>query len=471
MRLSVLTSAAALLALAACVESNPVTSTNPPSELRYSLSPAATSDVIPGQYLVMFRKNEIPVSFAAEVATRGGSVRASHGKVGIAVVSGLDDAAATALAGRPDVELVSPDELFNVDPIDQVVVAQAPADQIASPAAPATAFFYARQWNMRAVSANTAWSAGKLGSASVTVAILDTGIDYDNFDLNGLVDLSRSTSFLPDEDAFLSSIFPGKHVITDLHYHGTHVASTVVSKAFVTAAVSSRTTLIGVKVCNRNGSCPSSAVLAGVIYATDQGADVMNLSLGGAFDRKASKAAKDFAKFIDRTFKYAYKNGTLAVVAAGNEATDLDANGTIYKTYCDSPNVVCVSATGPTASAGVNGPWANIDASAFYTNYGRAINVAAPGGNTGGAVWAACSHYSVVIPICQTGIFTLGAAGTSMAAPHVSGLAALIAAQNKHKPKDIRKQLERSADDLGAPGTDPFYGKGRINVARALGLN
>jgi subtilisin family serine protease len=77
----------------------------------------------------------------------------------------------------------------------------------------------------------------------------------------------------------------------------------------------------------------------------------------------------------------------------------------------------------------------------------------------------------VVIPVCQTGTFIVGVTGTSMASPHVAGLAALIVAEIGHgKPSQVKARLQQSADDLGAPGMDPLYGHGRINVPRALGL-
>jgi len=86
-------------------------------------------------------------------------------------------------------------------------------------------------------------------------------------------------------------------------------------------------------------------------------------------------------------------------------------------------------------------------------------------------VWQTCSQTSLAIPVCRTGNFTVGLSGTSMASPHVSGLAALIVAQIGHdRPSQVKARLLQTADDLGENGTDPFYGKGRINVARALGL-
>jgi subtilisin family serine protease len=337
-----------------------------------------------------------------------------------------------------------------------------------SPSDPTSAARYSWQWNMRAIDADDAWAAGRLGSPDVTIAILDTGIDYTYPDLVGRVDLSRSISFIPEDDALVDTNFPGKHYVTDLHYHGTHVAATAASNAYAAAGVTSQTTLMGVKVCSYDlGYCPSDAVLQGVLYAVDNGADVINMSLGGYF----SKAEYGwYVGVLNQVFNYANRMGVTVVVSAGNAVADLDHDGNSYKTYCSTPNTICVSATGPASSDDFYaGPWYEIDAPAFYTNYGRsAINVAAPGGNYGGYVWAACSQTSLAIPGCQTGVYVVGLAGTSQAAPHVSGLASLVVEDVGRHPSQVRAIIQQSADDLGQVGVDPFYGKGRINVANAV---
>jgi subtilisin family serine protease len=121
----------------------------------------------------------------------------------------------------------------------------------------------------------------------------------------------------------------------------------------------------------------------------------------------------------------------------------------------------------------------NVDALAPYSNFGRsAISVAAPGG-AAAPVWAACSGFSLAIPVCQarfynptTGAFSgfiVGVSGTSMASPHAAGVAALIASDGTTSPSQIAARLSQTADDLGQPGNDPAYGKGRINAARAVG--
>jgi subtilisin family serine protease len=431
-----------------------------------SFSAVAATDAAPN-YIVISSGATLPKDYAARVAAFGGKIAAQYDAIGVAVVEGLTPDAAAALRSGPGIGIVEPDvEHVLLDPIGDVQL-EAVEDAVEAHQSPTLGTRYARQWNMRAIQADAAWAAGRRGSPSVKVAILDTGIDYTYPELVGLVDLTLSTSFVPSDLPFIPA---GAHPIADLHFHGTHVASTVVSNAHIFAGVTQRVTLIGVKVLSRTGSGSTSGVLAGIMYAADAGADVINMSLGSTF-RKDSFPG--FVSVINRAMTYANRQGTLVVVSAGNEADDLDHNGSHYKAYCDAPNVVCVSATGPTAAVSVDGPWTNVDALAGYSNFGRsAISVGAPGGNSGGAVWAACSRFTRMasLAVCRTGIFILGSNGTSMASPHVAGVAALIVEDvGADRPSQVKARLEQSADDLGQPGTDPAYGKGRINVARAVG--
>ena len=132
----------------------------------------------------------------------------------------------------------------------------------------------------------------------------------------------------------------------------------------------------------------------------------------------------------------------------------------------------------------MDGPWANVDALAPYTGFGRsAISVAGPGStlspgglplNTGKSVWLTCSRTPLVKTgnprFCSAGASLWESTGTSFGAAATSGLAALLVSRMGHgRPDQIRATIEKSADDLGQPGTDPYYGKGRINVARAVG--
>jgi subtilisin family serine protease len=464
--------------VAACADS-----AEPNSETAPTLAEGASaSSQGTGRHLVKFKGAALP-DFTEQVTALGG--RVDWTGAGLASLSGLDATGRDALARRTDVALVIDDPVLAIDkPFSVTDPETFAADAPQSPTAPQTAFFFARQWHLRAVGAQTAWASGNLGSSAVTAYILDTGINSTHADLAGLVDLSKSVDLLgtfnrqvtiggvptivPFTEAdTVAKYFPGSHPSTDLFYHGTHVAATVSSNALAAAGVTSRTRLVAVKVCAYLNTCPMSSVLQGVIYAADNGADIVNMSLGGSFAKSGSGT---IVGLINDAFNYAASKGTTVVVAAGNSAIDLDRNKNSYSTYCNAPGVICVSATGPTASAGVNGPWTNVDAPASYSNYGRsAIDVAAPGGTSPGPVWAACSRTSLLIPVCQTGTFVVGLGGTSMASPHVAGTAAMLVSTLGRNPVAIQDRLTATADDLGQSGTDPYYGKGRLNVARAVG--
>ncbi len=499
---------------AACVYDAPVTpkdnsitaatTSNSPS-LQVTASTATSG--IAARYLVVYRPGGAASSdVSAALRSSGGVLEGAYDQLGFAVVSGVSAAGAARLAKVAGVADVVPDVEFTLESASH-------AEPLASDAgtesatAPQTAVLFGLQWNMRAIRADAAWAGGALGSSGVSVAILDTGIDYQWPDLSGRVDLSRSISLRPDEDARLAAavaagFFPAfllpLNPITDLNAHGTLVSSIVASNSRFFAGVTTRTTLFGVKVCTVFDTCSTAAILNGIVYAVNHGADVINMSLGGGFPKNA---APGFVSVINRVFNYANRNGTLIVVAAGNAAMDMDHNGNFYNTFCNSPHAVCVSATGPTAAPTPFGPFLNPDAFASYSNFGRsAISVAAPGGTlttvdgeiTANAfVTGPCSQTALdwhqppppspgaplpppVIdgPLCprQLGLFLVSGIGTSFSSPHVAGVAAsVIASSGRGSPSQVRARLEQSSDDLGARGTDPFYGKGRVNAARAVG--
>lgn len=470
---------AALLAaavLCACTDAG-APETPVASSVPFSLSAAPADAPVDGSWLVRF-SGGVPAGFADRVAALGGTVVFTHDGAGIGAVVGLTPQAAAQLDALPGVQGVAPDEATVLAPVHgELAEADLAADGPAATAAnPATARFYARQWHLGAIGAPRAWAAGRRGSPAVRVAILDTGIDYLHPDLAGHVDLANSRSFIPSEQALLQANFPGALPFADMHMHGTHVGGVISSNGVMAAGVTSNVTLVAVKVCNVGGKCPVSGVLAGLLYAADLGVDVANLSLGTFFERADSTGATlggpAFVGVLNSAFSYAHRKGVTVVVAAGNAGADMDHDGNTFRTYCNVATVICVSATGPAAASSPTGPFYDVDTPALYSNYGRSgVSVAAPGGYKA-PVWAACSRFSLTAAPCRAGtVFVAGLNGTSMAAPHVSGLAALIVEEVGRDPAKVRARLQQTADDLGAPGTDPAYGKGRINVARALGID
>jgi len=486
-----------LMAAAACSYDARVSS-EPPTARAPQFAAAAPGRAANNRHIVSF-SGAMPTDFATRVGALGGKVLWVSPGSGLAAVSGLQGSAAAILAAKRGIQAVDADALLSLDMPRLATEATAEAGGVQSNAAPAAAVRYPRQWNMRAVQADVAWAHGFLGSSSVSVFMLDSGIDPHHSDTQGRVDATRSVDLLGTFDAqvvvgndtiivpfteadTVQKYFPGAEVYTDLFFHGTHTGATVSSNAARAAGVTSMTTLVAVKVCGYINDCPFSSILNGVIYAADNRADVINMSLGGAFTKAGNGR---FVGLLNKTFNYARSKGVTVVVSAGNAATDLDHDGNTYQTFCNTPAVICVAATGPTSDANAttrNGPWTSVDAPAYYTNFGRsAINVAAPGGNSSFGpplpapagrdvfVWAACSQTSLIIGCFSSPNFIVGAQGTSMAAPHVAGTAALLVSILGRNPGQIKARIQQSADNVAGNGTTPFYGKGRLNVARAVG--
>jgi len=472
-----LVTAVTTLVLQGCHE--PLRPVSTEAAARGILAASVTTGDPAGRHLVVFAAERVPADFGERVAQLGGSVETSLDSIGVASVTGLSSDAARELAASADTRAVEP------DPLTQAPDAEESAGEAADPSAldvnaspdatasPMSAQFYARQWNLRAVFAPDAWAAGFLGSRDVVVAILDTGIDYSNADLAGLVDLDRSISLVPED---VTRHYPGRLPFSDLFWHGTAVASAVASNARVLAGINRYVTLLAVKVADSTNSHTIGRIMSGIVYAADHGADVINVSRGS--ERHKSQSPGVIAAY-ERVVNYAFRKGALVVSVPFNDAADLDHNGDIVRLPCEAANAICAAATGPTAGSSVNGPWVDVDAPAPYTAFGRsAVSVAAPGG--AGEVgqfrrfWVLCTttpSATTGAPACRAHQPIAQGAGTSFAAPTVAGLAALLVAQLGHgNPALIRARILQSADDLGEPGTDPYYGRGRINVARALGL-
>lgn len=484
-RISAITVVAAIF-VAGCATDDVVAPSKAPRAP--SLSQSAGEGGNNGDFVVLMKNQSIDPGFEERVKSLGGKVNRAHAGAGIATVSGLTDAAAAQLETAAGVSEVRPDVVVSLDvPMGESIRPDASvygSRKNHRHASPADASGYVVQWNMRLIRANKAWAAGKLGSSAVTVAILDTGIDYDSPDMNGRVDLSRSISYVASDDAITNTFFADRNKISDYNGHGTNVATQVSSNAEIFAGVTSKTKLIGVKVLGRNGSGSFSGIINGVLWAADHHANVANMSLGATFPTAGNG---DLIDFIARAFEYARQKRMLIVVSAGNDGQDLDNNGAAYVAFCDSPHVLCVSAVGPAVATDIGTPFEN--APAFYTAYGAtSISVAAPGGSGSPTVstwpwgddnyswvWSDCSRTRITgfvagVPVtpCADGLSALVAVGTSQAAPHAAGLAALlISVTGESKSMEIKRDIKRSAY-LPTIFPQKYYGHGRIDVWKAV---
>lgn len=314
--------------------------------------------------------------------------------------------AAAALAGNPLVEVAEPTVAVEAYGLTY------PDDPM-----------WSKQWNMKRVNAKAGWRAG--AGAGAIVAVVDTGVTVVP-DLEGTRMLDGA-SFVPSEPT-----------VEDGNGHGTHVAGTIAqatNNGLGVAGVAPEATILPIKTLSARGGGQSQWVAAAIDEAADQGADIINLSLGGPYSAVIANAVK---KAQDR--------GVLVVAAAGNTGR----KGVGYPAAL--PGVVAVSAVGPD------------DGLAFYSTWGEEVVLSAPGGDTrvdGGGILQ-----DTVAP--GGGHAFKEFQGTSMATPHVSGAAAVLWQQAGGDADVVRAALEASAVDLGAPGKDPEYGHGRIDIRAAV---
>ncbi len=353
-----------------------------------------------------------------------------------------------------------------------------PAEQVVADAIPQPPFtgdddtFFDLQWGHTAVNAQEAWAAGQTGEG-VRVFVLDEGFDMDHPDLLPNLNVGLSTSFVP---------LPGEgtpdYVLPDTFSHGTHVAGTIAAadNAFGVIGVAPDAELVFVKVLSEIvGSGQFDWIVEGIIYAANNDADVINMSLGTIIEQGQGQGSNEIAALralMNRTFSYARQQGATVVVSAGNDALDLDKTGSLINFLGDFPHVISVSATGPVGWA-LDPVGADLFRQASYTNIGRSgVDVSGPGGDFVYPGNEACAL--VVVAPCWAFdlVFSTGnggwywSAGTSMAAPHVAGVAAIIIGENggSMHPAHVKREIERRAQPINGNGNDPLYGAGAAST-------
>ena len=349
------------------------------------------------------------------------------------------------------------------------------------------------QWGLDSIDAPEAWMTGATGMG-VRVAVLDSGVDMFHPDIAPNLNANDSTSFVPGEPFYATR---------PRFSHGTHVAGIIAgaTNAIGTVGVAPDAEIIGVKVLrDATGSGTTSWALQGIVYAAEQNADIINMSLGarfprsgGFFDPGTPDDKSDDIRITpllahrhaayNRATSFANNRGVLIIASAGNTGTNGNEDKDVLVLPRDAAHVVSISATAPKG-------WAETfdatDIPASYTDIGKSvIDLAAPGGDFDYESSEPCIVPPSSFPrpcFVFDGVISAGgyrrlrnggtvsvwswASGTSMAAPHTSGVAALIIGQSKTKlaPTRVLHALQAGSEDFGKPGKDDFYGHGRVNA-------
>ena len=305
--------------------------------------------------------------------------------------------------------------------------------------------FFSLQWHLDnpvygGIHAQQAWEFST--GVGVTVAVIDTGVAYENYQIYVQAPDLAGTLFVAGYD-FINN---DAHANDD-NNHGTHVAGTIAqstNNALGTAGVAFGATVMPVKVLSASGSGSYAAVASGITFAADNGAQVINMSLGGPSPSQT----------LLNAVQYAHGLGVTIVAAAGN-----DGSATIGYPAAYSDYVIAVGATRYDETL------------SYYSNYGQDLSLVAPGGDVtvdqnGDFYGDGVLQQTFNGAVSNFGYYFFQ--GTSMATPHVAGVAALVIANGVSGPAAVRQVLETTADDLGAPGWDSTYGWGLVNAAAAV---
>lgn len=322
-------------------------------------------------------------------------------------------------------ESIDPDYIYSI-PEQGFQPQPAPSDATATSEAPNDPMWN-QQWNLQNIGVQQSWKETR--GNGVTVAVIDTGISQVP-DLQK-TKLVKGYDFVNDrEDA------------QDDNGHGTHVAGTIAqstNNGYGVAGIAYEAALMPLKVLSAGGGGTVADIAEAIRFAADNGADVINMSLGGGGESSVMQEA----------IEYAYKKGVVIIAAAGNA----DRNAAEYPGRY--PHVMAVAALD---STGQKAP---------YSNFGAGVNISAPGGSTATGE-AGGILQNTINPQTKEPVFA-AFQGTSMAAPHVAGVAALVKSTNVKDPDEVMAVLTQSARKVEGDELN-HYGAGKLDAAAAVQL-
>ena len=461
-------------------------------------------DAVPGEVVVKFRTVTPETRDSRALATvrrrlRGtGSIEWIGASEALVRDDGEPDARTLAqlMAQQPEVEYAEPNYIYRIQPRTEGSRQMlSERDLLFEPRAtvPNDPGYSVRQWNFAQLDMPKAWDIEPGGKASIIVAVVDTGITtlsgnvtFANW--NGAAIVNQSFVFVVNPDLGASRLvspydFVNRSTtVLDMDGHGTHVSGTIgqdSNNSLGEAGMAYNVKLMPVKVCSGYwdvqfarskagvrgqapldaGGCTNTDIALGIRYAADNGAKVINISLGG----------DEASATILSAINYAVSKGAFVASAGGNEY--LDGNPTEWPA-ADAPSVDGFMSVAATNRSGNR---------AYYSNTGNYIEIAAPGGDgrdssasATGYIWQSTLIYTDQDP--ALGFYTprfdrfaeIGYSGTSMATPHVVGLAALMMSHGITSPSAVEAIIKRTAKDVGDTGKDNSFGYGLIQPRTAL---
>ncbi|WP_151775613.1 S8 family peptidase [Streptomyces abyssomicinicus] len=469
---------------------------------------AATTAGETMSYVVNTRTDRGTVaSVKKAIAKAGGSIVTSYDKIGVIVVHSADPSFGAKIrtvrgvqsAGATRTVPFVPAATTDVGAVDRLSAAEASEIAEASAEAGLSEPLEADQWDLPAIGADKA-AAINPGSKKVTVAVIDTGVDDTHPDLAPSFSASQSA----DCSTGVADTTPGAwRPVDDDHYHGTHVAGSIAAarNGVGIAGVAPGVKVSGITVAqpDENQLFFTEAIVCAFVFAADSGVEVTNNSYyidPWEYNCPDDPDQKALLDAVTRAKKYAESKGTLHVASAGNSYNDLDGDAildegspddgtpvtrTIDPHVClDMPaqldGVVTVSATG------------YFNGKSYYSNYGKGvIDVAAPGGDARQIPTGTPSQNGRILSTMPSGGYAW-LQGTSMAAPHVAGVAALIKSTHPHAtPGALAAMLKAQATKfdcpetydynndgvedaicVGGPRQNGFYGAGIVDALKAV---
>ncbi len=456
--LAVVAGFAALLAASSGAEArNP----DPGPTAQRPVAAAQDAETNANRIIVRFRDGVPPGQARKAITDLGASIKKEHGRSKLYVVElaeGADLAAAlSALQATSLVEFAGADYV--------VTAFDTPNDPD-----------YDDQWHLHDTTggmwAEGAWELATSAGAGVTVAVIDTGVAYETH--TGTPILWTPRSFAPAPDlAGVNIVAPwnfleGNSHANDDHGHGTHVSGTILQatgNAHGGAGVAHGANLMPIKILDFSGNGSAADLIESIYYAVDNGADVINMSLGfgGSGSPDAYGEVCSEIVGLKGALDYAFDQGVTVVAAAGNEGASVVACPAAYHT------VIAVGAT-------------RFDGQVtFYSNTGYNIDITAPGGDPnvdqdgngqpdGVLQETFClDAFTMLITGDYSQFCTVYMPGTSMASPHVAGTAALLLGEYPTlTPMQVRHYLQTTARDRGAAGFDHTYGWGALDARAAV---